>query len=90
MQGNPLIREIDSRFDLIYFNLIIYLLNDVPKMYQRILISINSFALNKKAKFFCTEAVWNVMNFIMTRKIDKSTNLNESVFTYRLLLKNTK
>jgi hypothetical protein len=54
MQGNPLIREIDSRFDMIYFNLIIYLLDNVPKMYLRILKSINSFCLNKKSKFNCT------------------------------------
>lgn len=33
MQDNPLIREIDSRFDMIYFKLVVYLLNDVPKMY---------------------------------------------------------
>ncbi len=67
MQGNPLIREIDSRFDLIYFNLIIYLLDNVPKMYLRVLKSINKYSLNKKTKFNCTEEVWEVMNFIMTR-----------------------
>ncbi len=90
MQGNHLIREIDSRFDMIYFKLIIYLLNDVPKMYLRILKSMNSFAYHKKGKFNCTETVWDVMHFIMAKKVDKKLCVKESVLTYKLLLQSTK
>lgn len=90
MQGNPLIREIDSRFDMIYFNLIKYLLNDVPKMYLQILKSLDSFAFKKKGKFNSTDTVWEVMNFIMGKKVEKELCVKESILTYKLLLQSTK
>lgn len=58
-------------------------------MYQRILKSINGLCTNKKGKFNCTENVWDVINFIMTRII-KQAFLLESAYSYYLLLCSTK
>lgn len=54
---------------MIYFKLVVYLLNDVSSMYLNVLKSINKFAHNKKTKFTCTETVWEVMTFIMCKKV---------------------
>ena len=58
-------------------------------MYQRILKSIKGLCINKKGKFNCTENVWDVINFIMTRII-KQAFLLESAYSYYLLLSSTK
>ena len=84
-----MLRQVDTRFELSYLRMVIYLLDHEPKIYFRVLESLENYCSGRTSKVAFSEETWDILSKI-GRQINRKVMLQKSINAYQMLLRQLK